>query len=241
MVQRKHLREAINRITGRRHLNPPIHRRVYSVPGPNALWHLDGNHKMIRWRLVVHGGIDGFSRLITYLHCSSNNLSETVLSCFIKAVEQYGIPSRIRSDHGGENVRVWEFMEEERGTGRNSYIAGQSVHNTRIERLWRDVYTSVSSSYVQLFQQLEQAGVLNPENEADLFALHHVFVPRINSSLNKFSSAWNNHRLSTENNLTPLQLYTAYAQGSELFDNGYDFSSLEPNNHDEEGVTVSTN
>lgn len=27
----------------------PIHRRAYSVPYPNALWHLDGNHKLIRY------------------------------------------------------------------------------------------------------------------------------------------------------------------------------------------------
>ena len=26
----------------------PIKRRVYSVPHPNALWHVDGNHKLIR-------------------------------------------------------------------------------------------------------------------------------------------------------------------------------------------------
>jgi len=26
----------------------PISRRVYSVPHPNALWHMDGNHKLIR-------------------------------------------------------------------------------------------------------------------------------------------------------------------------------------------------
>lgn len=26
----------------------PINRRVYSVPHPNSLWHLDGNHKIIR-------------------------------------------------------------------------------------------------------------------------------------------------------------------------------------------------
>ena len=26
----------------------PIRRRVYSVPYPNALWHIDGNHKLIR-------------------------------------------------------------------------------------------------------------------------------------------------------------------------------------------------
>ena len=26
-----------------------IHRRVYQVAGPNALWHIDGNHKLIRY------------------------------------------------------------------------------------------------------------------------------------------------------------------------------------------------
>ena len=26
-----------------------IHRRVYQVAGPNALWHIDGNHKIIRY------------------------------------------------------------------------------------------------------------------------------------------------------------------------------------------------
>lgn len=38
-----------------------VHRRVYSVPGPLALWHLDGNHKLIRWGFIVHGCIDGYS------------------------------------------------------------------------------------------------------------------------------------------------------------------------------------
>ena len=26
-----------------------IKRRTYQVPGPNALWHIDGNHKLIRY------------------------------------------------------------------------------------------------------------------------------------------------------------------------------------------------
>lgn len=26
-------------------------RRTYSVPSPNALWHIDGNHKLIRYDL----------------------------------------------------------------------------------------------------------------------------------------------------------------------------------------------
>ena len=33
----------------------------------NSLWHIDGHHSLIRWHVVVHGGIDGFSRMITYL------------------------------------------------------------------------------------------------------------------------------------------------------------------------------
>ena len=27
----------------------PIRRRVYSVPYPNSLWHIDGNHKLVRY------------------------------------------------------------------------------------------------------------------------------------------------------------------------------------------------
>ena len=219
------MRQSISRITGRQVMNSPIQRRTYSVAGPNALWHLDGNHKLIKWRLVIHGAIDGFSRMITFLQCSSNNRAETVLDCFVKATQEYGMPSRVRTDRGGENVAVWNYIEDVRGQGRGSYLAGSSVHNTRIERLWRDVFASVSPSYRATFCDLQQMGALNPENEADLFSLHYIFVPRINASLKAFQSAWNNHPLSTENNKSPLQLYTAYSIGSYLFDEVIDPST----------------
>ena len=34
-----------------------LHRREYSVPSPLYLWHVDGNHKLIRYRIVVHIGV----------------------------------------------------------------------------------------------------------------------------------------------------------------------------------------
>lgn len=63
------------------------HRRVYRVHGPNSLWHIDGMHKLIRWKMVIHGGIDGFSRCIVYLQCSHNNKADTVLNLFVEATQ----------------------------------------------------------------------------------------------------------------------------------------------------------
>ena len=77
-----------------------IRRRTYWVSGPNALWHINRHHKLIRWRFVTHGG---YSRTITYLRYSTNNEASTVVAAFCDAVSNYGLPERIRSDHGGEN------------------------------------------------------------------------------------------------------------------------------------------
>ena len=77
-------------------------------------------------------------------------------------------------------------------------IAGSSGHNQRIERLWRDVYRCVCSTYHELFYSLETAGVLNPVDDNDLFVLHCVFLPRINRSLREFSGVWNRHPIRTE-------------------------------------------
>ena len=46
-----------------------------------------------RWRMVVHGAIDGYSCLVVFLHCSNNNRAETVLQLFMKAVTEFGLPS----------------------------------------------------------------------------------------------------------------------------------------------------
>jgi hypothetical protein len=72
--------------------------------------HIDGHHKLINWRFVIHGGIDGFSRCIVYLECSPNNYAATVLELFQGAVQKFGLPSRVRSDFGIENFDVARFM-----------------------------------------------------------------------------------------------------------------------------------
>jgi hypothetical protein len=82
---------------------------------------------LIRYGIVIHGFIDGYSRLITGLRASNNNRAATVLQLFLDAVSVYGVPSRLRGDHGTENLAVAAWMEEHRGLRRGSYIWGRLV------------------------------------------------------------------------------------------------------------------
>nr|XP_029132269.1 uncharacterized protein LOC114919795 [Labrus bergylta]XP_029132270.1 uncharacterized protein LOC114919795 [Labrus bergylta]XP_029132271.1 uncharacterized protein LOC114919795 [Labrus bergylta] len=217
-------------------------RRQYSVPGPNSLWHIDGHHKLIRWRFVVHGGVDGFSRLVVYLNVAGNNRASTVLQSFINAVQQYGLPSRVRSDKGRENSDVAEFMIRSRGTNRNSHITGRSVHNQRIERMWRDVYEHALDLFYQIFTSLEDQGTLNPDNQVHLYALHRIFLPQIQRTLSSFRDAWNFHGLRTERNQSPNELWRRYREQGPMEDPAevYEDYGIDWNGpHNQHGDTVS--
>ena len=153
-------------------------------------------------------GIDGYSRQIVYLSASTNNRSTTLLQLFLQATRIHGWPSIVRSDQGGENIGVARAMILARGMGRASHIAGSSVHNQRIEQLWRDTFRCVCHVYYCLFYEMEECGILHPTNEVHLFCLQYVFLPRINMQLSRFVEGWNHHPLRTERGLSPMQLWT---------------------------------
>ena len=48
--------------------------------------------------------------MVVYLGCSTDNKAATVFTLFMDGVTEFGLPSRVRSDKGGENVDVAWFM-----------------------------------------------------------------------------------------------------------------------------------
>ena len=104
-------RESLLRINSRLvelRASTTVVRRSYNVASSNALWHYDGLHYLIRWWIVIHGGIDGYSRRIVYIRASNNNRADTVFNLFLDATRICGWPSRVRSDCGGEMSMLQE-------------------------------------------------------------------------------------------------------------------------------------
>lgn len=159
----------------------------------------------------MHAFIDGHSRFITTFRLSNNNRATTVLDVFQDGVQKYGLPSRVRGDHGGENVLVAQYMEEYRGTGRGSYIWGRwvvcapqhaaylflprSVHNTRIERLWYDVTKGFGQKWKNFFIELETHYHLQAHNTAHIWLLHYLFKASIDQDAAEWVEAWNAHTM----------------------------------------------
>jgi len=63
------------------------------------------------------------------LSCATKNSAATGLALFLAAVQSYGLPSRVCSDEGDENLEVGRAMLWHRGFNRGSKIAGLSVQN----------------------------------------------------------------------------------------------------------------
>ncbi len=95
----------------------------------------------------------------------------TVCQLFIESVS---LQSSVCSNKGGENVNVARYILSHplRGQGRRSHITGRSVHNQRIEQLWRDVFFGCTSIYYDLLTCMEVSGMLDPVTK--LICMHFI-------------------------------------------------------------------
>ena len=105
--------------------------------------------------------------------------------------------------------------------------------------------------YYRLFYQMEYHDLLDPTNEKHLYALHYIYLPRINAAHALFREGWNHHQIRTEHNQSPQQLFMAgmlrlqhsgmvavdFFEGVE-YDYGVDEDGLPGDINDHSGVQV---
>lgn len=77
-VQRERVVDSLTRVDNVAKLvirNKVIKRREYQSARPNALWHVDGHHKLGMWGIVIHGFVDGYDRMVCYFHHTIKTLA----------------------------------------------------------------------------------------------------------------------------------------------------------------------
>lgn len=221
-----------------------IRRRRFTQPYANGLWSVDSNHKLIAYKIVLHGCIDAMSRKIIYVKATHDNKSQTVLRFFKQGIADFGLPKRVRADKGGENI-LTRLVMQENSTSTNPFLAGPSVHNQRIERLWGDVNKNVEHVYKPIFEDLQAQGLLSQGDNIDLFCLLYVYLPRIDVAVQDFVNNWNNHSMRELKNKTPNQVWTVsmltqglYGQSFILEEDEERFEEI-ANNPEHECIVVS--
>ena len=87
-------------------------RRDYVNPGPNFCWHVDGYDKLKKYGFAIHGGIDGYSRRLMWLHVGvTNNHPQVTALYFARTVSQLKIfPCLLRCDRGTENIHLEKYV-----------------------------------------------------------------------------------------------------------------------------------
>ena len=108
---------------------------------------------LFRWRFVIHGGIDGYSRMIVFLRANNNNMATAVFYLFLGAVGKFGLPSRVRTDKGGENVDIARYMLNHPLHGPDSQECTQPADQETLERCFLWLYPHILH-FVQLHGRL---------------------------------------------------------------------------------------
>lgn len=85
----------------------------------------------------------------------------------------------------------------------------RSVHNVRIERLWVDITAQIGATWAEAFTMLELRHGLDINNTHHIWLLHYLFLGTINSQLDFFAQAWNQHTIQIRDgpNRSPADMF----------------------------------
>ena len=169
-----------------------IKRRVYETLGPNDVYHIDGNDKLKKWGLCIHGCVDGFSRKLLWLKVATTNNDPLVIAnYYLEHIKTYKIvPNLIRVDRGTENVFCDDLQVFFTGVA-DSVQYATSTRNQRIEAFWSRLKKFRLVWWISLFKGMERNGLYKSYLDTHVEVLIYIFLPIIQRELNEFSCIWN--------------------------------------------------
>ena len=173
-----------------------LRRRVYSNPGPNYAWHIDGHNKLKPFGFSVHGAIDGYSRKVLWLKVLRSNNSPSVIGgIYLDCVkEMEGCPTTLVTDLGTENVLVAAMQTFFRqGIDGHQYV--RSPRNQRIESWWSFFTKTKGNWWKHFFLHLETEGVIDMTSAIDKECLWFCFSKIIQKDFDVLTDHWNSHRI----------------------------------------------
>jgi len=173
-----------------------IKRRVYDSKGPGDIYHIDGNDKLKKWGICIHGGIDGFSRKLLWLKASTtNNNPVAIAHYYIQSLEANGFsPKILRMDKGTENTyceKIQTFLTNDD----ESFIYAKSTHNQRIEAFWSRLKKFRLSWWIDFFKNMEKNKIYKSQLESHQEVLIFCFLPIVQNELNEFYQTWNRRNI----------------------------------------------
>lgn len=178
-----------------------LHRRVYTVGGPNHIWRVGGNDKLKPYGLCISGCIDVFSRPLIWLTVARTNKSPSpICSHFLESVKDLNlVPSVVRLDLVTENTNIAKCQKILRSPHDDSLadvavMYGSSNHNQQIERFWSYLRTVLLQDYMNVFKDIS-SGAVDSSNMTHMECVAFCFLPILRSELQAVFSSWNTHRL----------------------------------------------
>lgn len=194
------------------HSRCAFRQRLYSVQGPNYMWHLDGYDKLKLFGFAIHGAIDGYSRRILWLNVGpSNNDPRLIASYYLSCVQQIrGVPMIMRGDRGTGNLYVAGIQcflcrnSCDAFSGNDSLMYGRSVSNQRIEAWWSFFRKSETDWWITFLKDLRDSGQFSEANPIQVNCIRFCFTPLIQVELNRVGRHWNLHKIRPScNNESP--------------------------------------
>ncbi|PFX34815.1 RNA-directed DNA polymerase from mobile element jockey [Stylophora pistillata] len=180
-----------------------LKRRVYSYPGPNYCWHIDGYDKLKPDGFAIHGCIDGHSRKVLWLKLDRTNNDPVVIGrCYMETVKEYGgCPQKVRTDCGTENgleaAAQSYFMDKNL-----AHIYGTSPHNQRIEGWWSYLRKHKTTWWINFFKDLAEQQVYTIGNDLQMECLWFCFSNVVQQDLDTVKDHWNTHYIRGSNHDT---------------------------------------